>query len=531
MSNLEVIRKFNEIADLLEIKGEDSFRAVSYRRAARAIEDLTEDLAEIAARDELQKIAGVGKGTAERIKEYLATGKIALHEELACALPPGILKLAQIPGLGPKKIAILHQQLSIGSVEQLQAAILDGRVASLRGFGQKTADKLLDGIGFLSRSAGRTPLHIARPIACTLREQVAALPGIERVEVAGSVRRGKEMIGDLDLLCVAADGPAATAAFTRLPLVRSVLAAGDTKASVLVDNPVGGEIQADLRVVPASSFGAALQYFTGSKEHNVRLREKAVRRGWKLNEYGLFEGDVLLAGQDEAGIYERLDLPLVPPELRENTGEVDLRELPDLVEMSDIRGDLHIHTTASDGICSIEQIALGARDRGYDYIAITDHSRSSVIANGLSVERLERLIEGVAAANRQLAGAGIVVLAGTECDICPDGTLDYPDDVLARLDWVVASIHAAQTQDCDRLTQSVVSRKSSIMAERPGGTPGRTGETPVPHHKWTPAAGAGACPRRHRSTRAPAARYARRSAGKTSCRRGGSARTSGQDAA
>jgi len=452
MSNRDVVHQFNEIADLLEIKGEESFRAVSYRRAARAIEDLTEDLADIAARNELQKIPGVGKGTADRIKEYLATGKIQLHEELTCSLPSGILELLRIPGLGPKKIAVLHAQLCVGSVEELRTAILDGRVAKLRGFGQKTADKLLEGIAFLDRSAGRTPLHVARPIACTLREQVAGLPGVERVEIAGSVRRGKEMIGDLDLLCVAADGPATTAAFTRLPLVRSVLAAGDTKASVLVENPIGGEIQADLRVVPAESFGAALQYFTGSKEHNVRLREIAVKRGWKLNEYGLFEGPVALAGPDEAGIYERLGLPLIPPELREDTGEIDLRDLPDLVDLPDLRGDLHMHTRASDGVCTIEEMALAARQRGYEYIAITDHSHSSVIANGLSVERLEKLIEEVRAANRQLAGSGIVVLAGTECDICPDGTLDYPDDVLAQLDWVVASIHAAQTQDCDRLT-------------------------------------------------------------------------------
>lgn len=456
MSNSEVVRQFNEIADLLDIKGEDGFRAVSYRRAARAIEELTEDLAAIAARKELQKLPGVGKGTAERITEYLDTGKIALHEELACSLPPGILKLLAIPGLGPKKIAVLHDQLAIGSIPELSAAIHDGRVATLRGFGQKTADKLLEGIAFLERSAGRTPLHVARPIADALRDQMAALPGIERVEIAGSVRRGKEMIGDLDLLCVAADGPAAVQAFTRLPPVRSVLGAGDTKASVLVDNPVGGEIQADLRVVPAESFGAAMQYFTGSKEHNVKLREMAVRRGWKLNEYGLFADADVLAGSDEAGIYSKLGLPLIPPELREDSGEIDLTDVPALIELADIRGDLHLHTTASDGVCTIEQMALAARARGYDYIAITDHSRSSVIANGLSIERLEQLIEEVREANRHLADAGIVVLAGTECDICPDSSLDYPDEVLAKLDWVVASIHAAQTQDCDRLTHRTI---------------------------------------------------------------------------
>ncbi len=452
MPNQDVARQLYEIADLLEIKGEDTFRAVSYRRAARAIEDLAEDLSAIVARNKLQEIPGVGKGTADRIKEYLSTGKIALHEELACSLPSGILTLLHIPGMGPKKIQVLYAKLAVGCIADLKKAIADGKVQELRGFGKKTADKMLEGIAFLDRSADKTPLHIARPIAVALRDAMSSRPGVEQVEIAGSVRRGKEMIGDIDLLCVADDGPATIAAFTALPEVRAILAAGDTKASILVDNPAGGEIQADLRVVPAESFGAAMQYFTGSKEHNVRLRELAVRKGLKLNEYGLFEGQIPVAGIEEAGVYARLGLPLIPAELREDTGEIGLSEVPDLIDLDDIRGDLHVHTIASDGVCTIEQMALAARQLGYDYIAITDHSYSSVIANGLCAERLEQLIDDVHAANRKLARHKIAVLAGTECDIRSDGSLDYPDKLLAKLDWVVASIHGAQTQDADRLT-------------------------------------------------------------------------------
>jgi DNA polymerase (family 10) len=452
MPNQDIIRKFNEIADLLEIKGEDGFRAVSYRRAARTIEELTEDLADIAARNELEKLPGIGKGTADRIREQLATGKIGVHEELTHELPPGILQLLRIPGLGPKKIQVLYAQLSITSIEELKKAITEGSVQELRGFGQKTADKILDGIAFLERSAGRTPLHIARPIAVALRQRMAAVPGVQQVELAGSVRRGKEMIGDIDLLCVADDVGAAIAAFTQSTHVQSVLAAGETKASVLIENPAGGQIQADLRVVPTESFGAAMQYFTGSKEHNVRLREMAVKRGWKLNEYGLFKGDKSLAGAEEADIYKRLGLPCIPPELREDSGETELKELPPLVELADIHGDLHVHTKASDGVCTIEEMARAALDHGYQYLAITDHSHSSVIANGLSAARLEEHIDEVHAVNKRLAHSGITILAGTECDICSDGSLDYPDKLLARLDWVVASIHGAMTQDSDKLT-------------------------------------------------------------------------------
>lgn len=451
MANGDIIRCLEETACLLEIQGADAFRINTYRKAARSIEDLTEDLAEIAARGELQKIPGVGKGMAERITEYLTDGHIKLHQELLASFPPGLPKLLEIPGLGPKKVQALYKKLSIGSVEELQTAITEGRVAELAGFGAKSCEKILAGIQFLGSSAGRTPLAIAEAIADSIRERVAALPGVRRVEVAGSLRRGRETIGDIDLLCDADDGAAVVRAFTTLPEVKAVQAAGDTKGSILVASPRGGDLQVDLRVVPASSFGAAWQYFTGSKEHNVRLRELAAKQKLRLNEYGLFDGETCVAGTDEASIYERLGLRWMPPECREDRGEIESRgELPALVTLDAIKADLHMHTTASDGKCEIEEMAAAAKARGYTHIAITDHSRSSVIANGLSIERLLQHAERVRAANGKVKG--ITLLAGTECDILSDGSLDYPDEVLARLDWVVASIHAAQQQPRDKLT-------------------------------------------------------------------------------
>lgn len=455
MSNQDVSRLFNEIADLLEIKGEDAFRVNSYRRVARAIDDLTEDLTEVAERNGLQKIPGVGKGSAERISEYLKTGRIEVHDELAAALPPGILRLLQIPGLGPKKVKLLHSELGVGGIEDLKTAIAAGRVEQLAGFGKKSVEKIVEGIEFLARSAGRTPLGIALPIAASLREAVGRFKDVKRVEIAGSVRRGKETIGDVDLLCEANDGPAVVKAFTSLPQVTGVRAAGDTKGSILLRTPEGGDLQIDLRVVPGESFGAAWQYFTGSKEHNVRLREIAVKKGWKLNEYGLFDGDTRLAGETEDEIYHRLGFESIPPELREDRGEIEARgKLPELIAVEHIRGDLHLHTTASDGHASIEEMARAAKARGYEYIAVTDHSRSSVIANGLSIERLERHIEAIRTADQNVQG--ITILAGIECDVLSDGAMDYPDDLLARLDWVVASLHTAQGQSREQVTKRTI---------------------------------------------------------------------------
>jgi DNA polymerase (family X) len=461
MVNQEVAAILNEIADLLELTGGDAFRVNSYRRASRSIEELGEDIADLANRGRLQEIPGIGKGTAERILEYLKTGRMTVHQELLASIPKGLPDLLDVPGLGPKKIQALHRELGIGCIADLQTAIAEGKVEALAGFGKKSVEKIAEGLQFLEKSAGRTPLGAALPIAESLRETVIGFAGVSRVEIAGSTRRGCETVGDLDLLCIAEDGKAVVDSFTQLPEATSVRAAGQTKGSILVASPIRGEIQVDLRVVPEESFGAALQYFTGSKEHNVRLRELAVKKGWKLNEYGLFDGDKLLAGKDEEEIYRKLGLRFVPPELRENRGEVEcMGDVPALVTLADVKGDLHVHSTASDGRSTIEEMAEAAKALGYEYLAIADHSRSSVIANGLSEERLLKHIDEIRAAGKEVKG--ITLLAGIEVDILANGKLDYPDEVLAQLDWVVASIHSAQQQDRESLT-----RRSVAAMENP----------------------------------------------------------------
>ena len=448
MTNADVARVFNEIADLLEIGGEERFRVNSYRRVARTIEDLTSDLADIDERGELESLAGVGKASAAKIRELLETGRLALRDKLTEQVPETVLELLRIPGMGPKKVALLWQERKIDSLDSLKTAIDAGKLDDLKGFGKKTVEKIAEGIEFLKRSAGRTRLGQAWPVAETMREAVAALKGVKRVEHAGSLRRGRETVGDLDLLCVAADGASVVAAFTELPYVTKVIAAGDTKGSVLVEWSNGREIQVDLRVVPEEAFGAAWQYFTGSKEHNVRLRERAVKRGWSLNEYSLSDADSdkIIASREERDIYAALDLPWIPPELREDRGEFDLTEIPDdLLTVEDIRGDLHMHTTASDGHNSIEQMALAAKARGYEYICITDHSQSSTIANGLKPRELKRHVAAIRKANDEIDG--ITIWAGAEVDILADGSLDYSDKLLAELDFVVASVHSGLSKD------------------------------------------------------------------------------------
>ncbi len=457
-TNKELVRIFDEIGDLLEITGGDRFRVNSYRRVARALKDVRGDVAELAAEGELKSIEGVGESSIKKIKEYLESGRIGLHQELLDKVPEALPSLLGIPGLGPKKIKQLHEELKIENLDDLKKALDEGKVAALSGFGKKTAENIQSGIAFLESSSGRTPLGLARPVALMLQEEVAKIDGVKRVEIAGSLRRGCETIGDVDLLCDAEHGPAVVESFTSLPQVKRVLAAGDTKGSILIEHPQGGDLQVDLRVVPTESFGAALQYFTGSKEHNVRLREIAIRKKWRLNEYGLFDDkEKSIAGKDEAGIYKKLGVTMVSPELREDRGEFDLaaESIPEWITLDDIRGDLHMHTTASDGKAEIAEMAEAAKARGYKMIAITDHSRSSVIANGLDTDRLLSHVEAIRKANDEIKG--ITILAGTECDILPDGSLDYPDDVLAELDWVVASIHSAQGRDIKSQTQRCLS--------------------------------------------------------------------------
>ncbi|MHC5109727.1 MAG: DNA polymerase/3'-5' exonuclease PolX [Planctomycetota bacterium] len=442
MLNADLARTFARIADLMEIDGESGFRINSYRRAARSLKDVTADIAALAADGRLTEIPGVGKGTADKIDQYIKNGTIDILDELEAKLPSGLPDLLEIQGLGPKKVALFYEQLGIESLDDLKSAIAVGKLEDLKGFGQASIQRISDGIAFLESSGGRQRLGEALMRAEELAVMVATLPGVKAVEIAGSVRRGKETSGDVDILCAATDGAAVIKRFTGFDVVKRVLASGATKGSVTVELPNGKELQVDLRVVDSASFGAALQYFTGSKEHNVRLRESAVKKGWRLNEYGLYDGDERIAGADEEEIYHKIGLELIPPELREDryefTGNVDFDSL---VTVEDIRGDLHMHTVASDGKNTIEEMAQAARARGYEYIAICDHSKSSTIANGLSIERMEQHIKDIREANRRVDG--IEILVGTECDILPNGSLDYPDDLLAQTDWAVASIHAA----------------------------------------------------------------------------------------
>ncbi|HPF38018.1 MAG TPA: DNA polymerase/3'-5' exonuclease PolX [Phycisphaerae bacterium] len=454
MVNKELSAVFNEIAALMEILGESKFRINSYQRTARTLKDLTKDVAQLAESGELEKLPGVGKATIEKIQSYLKDGAIDTHQELLAKVPAGLPKLLSIPGMGPKKVALAWKELNVEGIEDLKRVIASGELAGLKGMGEKSVKQIADGIAFAESTSGRTPLGLAWPLADELAAAMRGVAGVRRVEVAGSLRRGCETIGDLDLLCESDDGPAVVAAFTSHAKAKRVLASGDTKGSIIVERRDGEEIQVDCRVVPNASFGAALQYFTGSKEHNVRLRERAIRRGWKLNEWGLFEGETQIAGADESEIYTKLDLPHFPPELREDRGEFELKQSPRLVEISDIRGDLHTHTTASDGKDDAETMVRAACERNYEFIAITDHTKSSAIANGLSIDRMWRQIEKIRQLNEKIDT--VSVLVGCECDILADGELDYPDSLLAACDFVVASVHSGMRQDREKVTTRVL---------------------------------------------------------------------------
>lgn len=444
MINSELARAFDRIADLLELDGADGFRVNSYRRAARTIRGCTEDMAVVSSENRLTDLAGIGKSTAQKIQQYISSGRIDVLDELAARYPEGLVSLMDLPGLGPKKVALVHVTLGVNNVNDLKRVIDSGELENIPGMGAATVKKIAEGLQFQESFGERTPLGIALPVAELFLEKVRKVHGVMRAEIAGSLRRGAETIGDIDIIAAAPSGQDVVDAFTRFDGVRQILASGPKKASVIAELETGRKIQIDLRVVENESFGAAIQYFTGSKEHNVRLRERALSKKRSLNEYGLWEGDRQVAGAEEADIYTHLGLPFIPPELREDQGELLLSSTPQLVTLSDIRGDLHLHTTASDGRFSIEDMALAARIRGYKYIAVCDHSKSSTIANGLTIERVHQHIKAIREADKKVDG--IDILVGSECDILADGSLDYPDDLLSELDWVVASIHSGITR-------------------------------------------------------------------------------------
>lgn len=454
MENKQIAATFYSLADILEIKGEDAFRVNAYRRAARVIEDLATDIAVLAEAGELTTLPGVGAGTAGRIEEYLRTGKMQDHEEQRKTLPKGLLELLEVPGLGPKTIGLVWKSLGVKSLAGLKRALRGGKILDLPGMGKKRVENIQAAVRAYESRSGRLTLGAVLPTAEAVLAELREATGIDGAALAGSVRRFRETIGDVDVLVASAAPAPVIAAFTTLECVAEVLAAGTTKASVRTVDA----LQVDMRVVEPDSWGAALMYFTGSQAHNVRLRGLAQSLGMKLNEYGLFKGERRVAGRTEEAVFQKLGLPYIEPELREDRGEVEAAldgRLPALIEPSDIKGDLHVHSNWSDGHSSIEEMARAAKRRGHRYVSINDHTRSLGIAHGLSVDRLEAQMEEIDAVNKGISG--FRVLKGTEVDILSDGTLDLPDELLERLDVVVASIHSGFGQPEDRITGRMLS--------------------------------------------------------------------------
>jgi DNA polymerase (family X) len=454
MDKAKVAEIIVEIGTLLELKGENPFKTRAYNNAARALESLDEPLAKIVAEDRLDEVKGIGEGIAKKISELVTTGKLGYYEELKASMPPGLVEMLQIPGVGPKKIKALNDKLGIQSVAQLEAACKAGKVATLAGFGEKTQSKILEGIQFRRTFSARHLLSDAIVVADPILENLRGHPDVIRCSTGGSVRRFRETIGDIDFL-VSTKRPAAVIDFfTNQPGILSVSAKGETKASVILQ----GGIQADLRVVSDAEYPFALAYFTGNKEHNIVMRQRAIARGLRLNEYGLFKSKeetrdpkLLVPCKTEEEIYAKLDLHYVPPELREDTGEfiaAEKGDLPRLIEWTDLRGALHNHSTWSDGHNRPEEIARHMIGLGLEYWAITDHSKASFQANGLDAPRIREQLKEIKAINQRLADEGedFRLLTGAEVDILKDGKLDFDDELLAELDVVVASIHQSLGQ-------------------------------------------------------------------------------------
>lgn len=442
VSNYDVGRIFLEMAEALELRGEDPFRIRAYQNAARTVLALSEPLQAIRDRGELRELEGIGERMAAKIEEILDTGHLRQHDELMREFPPGVMELMRVPGIGPRTAETLYEQLGVTNIDELERAAQEGRIRELRGFGKKSEENILQNIERARRTTARVPLARAYPLAQQIIAALKRTAPVAEIATAGSLRRMREDVGDIDILVTSDDPAAVMAAVTRLPEVQRIIATGPTKTTILTN--IG--LQVDVRAVEPRNFGAALQYFTGSKAHNVKLRTIAVRQGYKLSEYGIFRADTdeRIGGREEEDMYRPLGIAMYPPELREDRGEIELGlkgVVPNFVEVRDIRGDLHVHTDWSDGHASIREMALAARARGYEYVAISDHSLGRGIAHGLTVERLREQIREIRALNDALAG--IIILAGAEVDIRRDGSLDYPDEVLAELDLCIASVHSA----------------------------------------------------------------------------------------
>ncbi|MFA7677442.1 MAG: DNA polymerase/3'-5' exonuclease PolX [Candidatus Omnitrophota bacterium] len=459
MQNKDIGHVFREIAKILELKGENLFRIRAYERAAQTIEDLPESLAKVYDEERLRSLPGIGKDLAKKIEELITTGSLNYYQELKKQIPSGVVDMLGISGLGPKTVKLLYDNLGIDSIEKLEKACRQGSPLGLEGIKEKTQSNILRGIELYKRARERIYLYLGLGIAEKFIKQLKDTGLIEKIEIAGSLRRKKEDIKDVDILAVSKEPSKVMETFTGSPLVAQVLVKGQTKSSVLADE---GSIQVDLRIVERANFGSALMYFTGSKDFNIGLRQLAINKSYHLNEYGLFSDKDIskkkpLASKSEKEIFSFLGMDYIPPELREARGEIEAslaNNLPELVELRDIRGDFHIHSNYSDGSSSLEEIVLYAKNKGYEYVGISDHSQSLKVARGLSVSLLHEKVEAVRKIdNRQ---KNIRILCGSEVDILAQGKLDYPDSVLEELDFVIAAIHSGFKQSRRELTQRIV---------------------------------------------------------------------------
>ena len=439
LSNSEIADIFNQMADMLEIKGENPFKVRAYRNGARTIQNLGKSLDDLVKRGmDLTKLPGIGADLSDAIVEILKTGKFAKLEKLKKEMPEGLDKLLAIEGLGPKRIRQLYDNFGVTSLEELAKVAQKGDIYRLKGFGPKLVEKILKGVELAKKAGHRFRFDVAKPFAEELKSYLQSYESVLNVEVAGSYRRKKETVGDLDILVVADNWEAVTEWFVKYEKVKEVVSKGPTRSTVILRN----DLQVDLRSVAKESYGSALHYFTGSKAHNIKIRKMAVERGWKINEYGVFEGQKRLGGESEEELYKLMGMQYIEPELREDRGEVEAAissKLPKLVKLEDIRGDLHSHSDWTDGHASIKTMVKAAKELGYEYIAVTDHSRHLSVANGLDEKRLREQMELIDKLNEEIDG--ITILKGLECDILEDGTLDLPDSVLKELDLVLGAVH------------------------------------------------------------------------------------------
>jgi DNA polymerase (family 10) len=462
VENARIAEILSEIADLLELKGGNEYRVRSYRNAARTVSELPQRLEEMVAQEEdLTELPNIGKSTADKIREIVERGTCKRLEDLHEEVPEGLTELLGVPQLGPRKAAQLYRELSVQSLEDLKKAAEDEKIRDLEGMGAKTEEKILEGIQTLSSSSGRIPYHTAAQYAESLGKLLDGMDAVKQWEVAGSFRRGKETVGDLDILIQADDRKRVTESVAEHDSVVEVIGRGEEKMSVRLESG----LQVDLRFFEPESFGSALAYFTGSKAHNIAVRKRAQANDWKLNEYGLFKGENRLAGKTEASVYHRLNLPWIPPELREDRGEIDAAEedrLPELIEEKQIHGDFHSHTQRTDGRESLEEMVEGGRDKGYRFLAVTEHSQALSMAKGLDEDDLEKHTDKIRKADEQYDD--IWVMTGIEVDILKSGKLDLKEKALEKLDWVVASVHSYFKMDEKKMTDRLLAAvKSGVV--------------------------------------------------------------------